>query len=521
MYKENHLNLGSILECSSRDYPDKTAIIFDDKEFTYQTINVAANRIANGLTEIGIGKGDRVALSCPNLPYFPMVYFGILKTGAVVVPLNVLLKRKEIAYHLEDSEATAYFCFIGTDELPMGREGHAAFSKADSCKHFWMITPRNLESPIENVPTLQEMMSDKPDYPMEVTNANEPAVILYTSGTTGKPKGAVLSHMNIYMNALGINVLFRSTHEDIQLLTVPLFHSFGQVVQMNAGMMIGNTIVLIPRFEPGAVLSAMQKNDVTIFAGVPTMYWGLLNYADTDKIDLEKISNTLRLGFSGASAMPVELMKRFEEKFKINILEGYGLSETSPGVSFSRFSKKKKPGSVGIPGLGIEMKIIDKHLNDVEETGEVGEIVVRGPNVMLGYLNNPEANEKAFIEGGWLRTGDLGKKDEDGYYYIVDRLKEMIIRGGYNVYPREVEEMMMEHPAISLVAVVGEPDEEYGEEIAAYVILKDGRQTTREEIIEWCKDQMADYKYPRKVYIKEELPQTATGKILKRSLKEG
>lgn len=519
MLSFNQLNLASILECAQRDYPEKAGLIFNGKEYSYQNINGMSNRIANGLTNHGIGKGDRVAMSCPNLPYFPMIYYGIIKTGAAVVPLNVLLKRKEITYHLKDSESTAYFCFKGTEELAMAEEGYAAFSEVDGCEYFWTITQKGENSPVEDVPTLFEMMGDNLEYAMEVTEASDPACVLYTSGTTGKPKGAELSHMNIFMNAMACNMLFNSRHEDIQLITLPLFHTFGQVVQMNAGMMQAMTNVLIPKFDPGAVLSSFEEYGVTMFAGVPTMYWELLNYKGAKEFDLDKISSNLRLGVSAGSSMPVEVMESFKDKYGVDILEGYGLSETGPGAAFSRLSKEHKPGSIGVPIQGVEMKLIDEDLNDVEETGEIGEIVIRGHNVMLGYLNKPEANEKSFIEGGWFRTGDLGKKDEDGYYYILDRLKDMIIRGGYNVYPREVEEMMMEHPAISLAAVVGEKDEQYGEEVAAYVILKEGKEATAEELIDWAKSEMASYKYPRKIYIKDDLPLTATGKVLKRELK--
>jgi len=262
----------------------------------------------------------------------------------------------------------------------------------------------------------------------------------------------------------------------------------------------------------------MQVHGVTLFAGVPTMYWALLHHPGADKYDLEKISSTFRLGVSGGSAMPVTVMNEFEKKFNVTVLEGYGLSETSPVASFSRIGTQKIPGSIGFPTPGVEMSIMDTEGNHLP-AGEVGEIVIKGHNVMLGYYNKPEANEAAF-KYGWFHSGDLGKRDENGYYYIVDRLKDMILRGGYNVYPREVEEMMMEHPAISLVAVVGVPDDEYGEEIEAHVVLKEGQQATPEQIREWAKNEMASYKYPRRVYIKDTLPMNATGKILKRVLRD-
>lgn len=515
----NKTNLAIVLEDAYRVYPDKTAIIFRDTKLTYTQLNGAVNKIANGLTSMGLGKGDKIALSCLNLPYFPMVYYAILKIGAVVVPLNVLLKRKEIAYHLEDSDAKAYFSFIGTEDLPMAQEAYAGFSQVDSCQHLWIITPEGMGSPIEGIPTMADLMQDQsPVFLSVATENNDPAVILYTSGTTGRPKGAQLSHFNMYTNAAMTNQLFESTNRDIHLITLPLFHSFGQTTQMNAGIMSGCSLVIIPKFDPDVVLSAMQEHGVTLFAGVPTMYWAILNHPGTDKYDLDKISSNLRLGASGGSAMPVAVMEGVEKKFNITILEGYGLSETSPVASFSRLGVEKIPGSIGLPAPGIELSIMDQEGNELGPE-EVGEICIRGHNIMIGYYNKPEATDEAF-RGGWFHSGDLGKRDEKGYYYVVDRLKDMILRGGYNVYPREVEEMMMDHPAISLVAVVGVPDDEYGEEIEAHVVLKEGQQATPEQIRDWCKQEMAAYKYPRRVYIKDELPMNATGKILKRVLRK-
>lgn len=513
------LNLAVVLENSAREMPGKTAVVFGDMRFNYAQINGAANQVANGLVAAGIQPGDKVALSCPNLPYFPIVYYGILKAGATVVPLNVLLKRREIAYHLDDSDAKAYLCFQGTPELPMGEEGWAGFNEVDACEHFWMITADPAgASPIEGTQTLGQLMGPQsPVFDTVQTDAMDTAVILYTSGTTGMPKGAELSHSNIVMNSFVVRELFEQKDDDVQLITLPLFHSFGQTVQLNGGFLGGHTLVLIARFDPAAVFSAFEKENVTLFCGVPTMYWALLHYPDAEKFDLEKIANNLRLGVSGGAAMPVEVMKQFEQKYKVKILEGYGLSETSPVASFSRMNMPNKPGSIGVPVWGVEMRVVDQDMNDVP-TGEPGEIVMRGHNVMKGYYNKPEANVEAF-RGGWFHTGDVATKDEDGYYYIVDRIKDMIIRGGFNVYPREIEEMMITHPAISLVAVVGVPDDQYGQEIKAYVVLKDGQTAEPEDLVAWAKANMAAYKYPRIVEIRESLPMTATGKILKRELR--
>lgn len=514
------LNLAVLLEDSAREVPERTAVIFNEMKLSYAQVNGAANQIANGLTALGIGKGDNVALTCPNIPYFPLVYYGILKTGATVVPLNVLLKSREIAYHLADSEARAYFCFQGTPELPMGEFGYTGFQETDGCEHFIMITADPAaSSPIEGTKTLGQLMYNQaPLFDTALTSGDDTAVILYTSGTTGAPKGAELSHMNMIMNARLADNMYLAADHDVSLIALPLFHSFGQTVQMNSGFYRRMTLTLLPRFDPEAALSIMERDNVTIFAGVPTMYWAMLNYPDAEKFDLEKISRNLRLAASGGSAMPVEVMRAFNERFSVKILEGYGLSETSPVASFNQIDKPVKPGSIGVPVWGVGIRIVNEAGEDVP-TGEMGEILIKGHNVMKGYYNKPEATA-ATIRDGWLYTGDIGKFDEDGYIYITDRVKDMIIRGGFNVYPREIEEVMVTHPAISLAAVIGIPHESHGEEVKAFVILSQGQEASPEEIIAWCRDNMAAYKYPRIVEIRQTLPMTATGKILKRELRE-
>ncbi|UCG22836.1 MAG: long-chain fatty acid--CoA ligase [Chloroflexota bacterium] len=513
------LNLATLLEDTTRDYPDRLAVIFNEMQLPYEALNAAANQVAAGLAGLGIQKGDKVALSCPNLPYFPIVYYGILKVGAVVVPLNVLLKGREIAYHLRDSNAKAYFCFEGTDQLPMGAMGHAGFQEADSCQHFFIMTADPAgASPIEGTSTLGMLMAKEgPVFDTVQTNPEDTAVILYTSGTTGQPKGAELTHSNMVMNARLADTLFGEADDDVHLVVLPLFHSFGQTVQMNSGFYTAATISLMPRFDPDAALAIMQRDNVTVFAGVPTMYWALLNYPASDKYDLAHISKNLRLSASGGAAMPVEVMKAFEEKFKVEIQEGYGLSETSPVASFNRLDRERKPGSVGMPVWGIEMKIVDEMDNDVPQ-GELGEIVIRGHNVMKGYYGRPEATADA-MRGGWFHTGDIGRMDEDGYFYIVDRVKDMVIRGGFNVYPREVEEVLMSHPQVSLAAVIGVPDEQYGEEIKAFIVPAEGAEMDEAELVAWSKENMADYKYPRLIEFRDTLPMNATGKILKIELR--
>jgi len=511
-------NLAILLEDSAREVPDRTAIIFDEIKLSYAAVNVAANQVANGLVQAGIQPGDKVALSCPNLPYFPIVYYGILKAGAVVMPLNILLKPREIAYHLRDADAKAYFCFEGTPDLPLGEMGFAAFQEVDSCEHFFLMTANPAApSPIEGAKTLGMLMYNQPaKFETVQTHPDETAIILYTSGTTGQPKGAELSHCNLLLNARLSDRMYPRADHDVHLITLPLFHSFGQTVQMNSGLYNRATLVLLPRFTPDAAFSAMERENVTFFAGVPTMYWALLNHSGAGRYDLEKIARQLRLSVSGGSAMPVEVMRAFEEKFQVKILEGYGLSETSPVATFNRLDRESKPGSIGLPVWGISVRIVDQDDHDVG-TNELGEIVIRGHNVMKGYYKRPEATAGA-MRNGWFHTGDIGRRDEDGYIYIVDRVKDMIMRGGFNVYPREIEEVLMTHPAVSLAAVLGVPHERHGEEVKAFVILREGAELTEVELVAWSKENMADYKYPRHIGFRTTLPMTATGKILKSEL---
>lgn len=519
------LNMASIIEDHARKRPDRTAIIFNEMRFSYGQLNAMANMVANGLVNLGIKPGDHVALSCPNLPYFPMVYYGILKAGAVVVTLNVLLKPREIAYHLQDCDAKVFFCFEGTAELPMGQMGKAGFDEAAQCQHLIIMTTNPAApSPIEGARTLGQLMYNQP--PTFATHAAQPddtAVMLYTSGTTGQPKGAELSHMNLLLNAMVVRDLaapvmdHQVDGQNVVLVTLPLFHATAQQAQMNANFFAGATLTLMPRFEPGAVFEVMKRDKVNLWTGVPTMFWALLQYAAANQVDTTPIAENLRLTSAGGAPMPVEVMKQFEETFGVRILEGYGLSETSPVASFNHIDKPSKPGTVGQPLFGIDIMCVDDNDQPVP-AGEKGEVVIRGHNIMKGYYNRPDATAEV-MRNGWFHTGDIGIIDEEGYLAIVDRKKDMILRGGYNVYPRELEEVLMTHPAVSLVAVIGIPDEKLGEEVKAYVVKKPGAQASEDELLTWCKDQFAAYKYPRHIEFRDELPISATGKILKRELR--
>ena len=513
------LNLAVLLEDSVRNVPQRIAVICGDVELTYKQVNDKANQVANALQEMGVGFGDKVALSCPNLPFFPMIYYGILKTGATVVPLNVLLKGREIAYHLNDSDAKVYFCFEGTKDLPMSEYGFEGFSQTEKCEQFVLINMSgDAETLDEKAKTFTEFIKNQPiEFSSALTKADDTAVILYTSGTTGQPKGAELTHQNVILNARLADTMYETGDHDVHLIALPLFHSFGQVVQMNAGFYMRATLVLLPRFAPEDALRLMEKHSVSIFAGVPTMYWALLNYPEADKFDLEKIASNLRLCNSGGASMPVEVLKGFEERFNTSVIEGYGLSETSPVAVFNK-TDSARAGSIGFPVWGVEVKIVDENRAEVAD-GELGEIAIRGHNVMKGYYKKPEATAAAIDENGWFYSGDVGRRDSEGYLYISDRVKDMILRGGFNVYPRELEEVLMTHEAVSLCAVIGVPCEENGEEVKAFIVKKEDADHTETEIVAWCRENMASYKYPRFVEFRENLPMTATGKILKRELR--
>ncbi|MFI6507960.1 long-chain fatty acid--CoA ligase [Streptosporangium sp. NPDC050855] len=509
------LNLSIALEDSARETPDRTALVFGDLRLPYSLVNTVANQVANLLVSRGIGRGDKVALACPNLPYFPFVYYGILKTGATVVPLNVLLQTREITYHLEDSQAKALFCFEGTPELPLGERGRAGF-EASSAEHFFVLPATAFATESEHGETIWAALDGVPgEFETVATAPDDTAVILYTSGTTGQPKGAELSHQNMLLNAIVSDEMFPRTEDgDVYLAVLPLFHSFGQTVVMNAGFRRRGTIVLMPRFEPGPALELMRTEKVTLFAGVPTMYWAMLTKIHADG---DEVPTSLRVAVAGGSSSPVEVLRDFEKTFGVGIYEGYGLSETSPVASFNQVGRPSKPGTVGTPIWGVEMRLIDADWKTIEGEGP-GEIAIRGHNIMKGYYNRPEATAEV-MRDGWFRTGDIATRDADGYYSIIDRAKDMIIRGGFNVYPRELEEVLITHPEVSLAAVVGVSHDSHGEEVKAYVIRTPGATVTEEELIAWARENMAAYKYPRIVEFRDALPMTATGKILKRELR--
>ncbi|MDO1481607.1 long-chain-fatty-acid--CoA ligase [Rhodococcus ruber] len=508
------LNLSVLLEDAARTMPDRTALVSGAARMTYAEVEAAANRFANLLAARGLGRGDAVAVQLPNSIEFPVVYFGILKAGCVAVPLNPLLKRREIAYHLTDSQAKMLVHRVPPGVVAGDTEAAAAFDDTPGCTE---VLPLGAGP---DLPALAALVADQPlTFDTVATSPDDTAVILYTSGTTGQPKGAELTHSNLVLNATGAAELFGMSAEDVQLIVLPLFHIFGLGCLLNTVFLRGATAVIASRFEAGTVFELMQSEHVTMFAGVPTMYWELLRYDDpSGRVDLEAVARHLRLATSGGAALPVEIHRRFQERFGARILEGYGLSESSGAATFSRTDRPAKAGSIGVPIWGVELAVVDRDWNPVPD-GDHGEIVIRGHNVMKGYFRRPEATAEV-IRNGWFRTGDIGYRDEDGYFFVVDRAKDLIIRGGYNVYPRELEEVLVTHPAVSLAAVVGVPHDRHGEEVKAYVVPEPDSSVTADELIEWCRSTMAAYKYPRLLEIRETLPLSGTGKILKRELRE-
>ena len=512
------LNCSIMLDGSAQTYGKRTAILAKGESWSYERLHRAAGRLAKGLATAGIAPGDRVILVCPNRAEFAVAFFGILKAGAVAVPASILWKQRELAFVMQDTQAKGVVCFEGSAALPIGRECRAAFEETDSCPHFWLIPDDPEREAVDGAPTIQSLIRPAQDsLPTAMTSSDDLAVILYTSGTTGKPKGAALSHQNIFTAALTAARLVDMRKEDVSLVALPMSHCYAQTAQLNAGLLCGSALAMLERFDPGQALRSMQKHGVTLFCGVPTMYWTLLHHKAEEQCNLDKIAARLRLGCCGGAPIAPEVLRETEAKYRFRILEGYGLSETSAMATFSQLHRPRKVGSVGLPVWGVEAQVVDEDTTPLPP-GVNGEVVVRGHSVMQGYYNRPELLEEVF-RGGWFHTGDVGQMDEDGYLYLVDRAADVIIRGGLNVYPREIEEVLASHPAVALAAVVGVPHNKYGEEVAAFIVLKNGNLASPEEIIDWTKQKVAHYKYPRLVKIVESLPLGTTGKVLKKELR--
>jgi long-chain acyl-CoA synthetase len=490
-------NLASNLTETTRAHAGRPAVRVDDAALTYGELDEASARVAGLLRERGLKPGDRVGIMMPNVAEVPVVYYGVLRAGGIVLPMNPLLKAREVAYYLGDSGAGlifAWHAFAGEARAGAEQEGAEAIV-------------------VDTAGFAGLLASAAPDHEVADRADGDTAVILYTSGTTGHPKGAELTHGNLIGNTEVARAdIVRAGPDDVIFGGLPLFHVFGQTVALNVAVAAGACLTLLPRFDAQHALRIIADHGVTVFAGVPTMFVALLHAPDRAGYDL----SVLRECLSGGAALPVEVLRGFEEAFGCMVLEGYGLSETSPVASFNHPQRERKPGSIGTPIRGVLMRVVDEDDHELPQ-GEVGEIVIQGPNVMKGYWRRPEATAEA-IRDGWFHTGDLARVDEDGYFYIVDRKKDLIIRGGYNVYPREIEEVLYEHPAVAEAAVIGLPHPSLGEEVGAAVTLKPGASVTAEELRDHVKTQVAAYKYPRHVWFVDDLPKGPTGKIVKKDI---
>lgn len=502
------LSLASILAEAAARYPRNTAVAAGPAGITYASLWEQARRYGAALAALGVEPGDRVAIMIPNAPDFPRAYYGILALGGVVVPIHALLTAGEVAYLLRDSGAKLLLC-----AEPLLAAG-AAGAAAEGVPCYSLMAPAGTAGRFEDEAARVEPLAS-----YAAREADDDAVILYTSGTTGKPKGALLTQNNLVLNAT--IVAYELSHagpDDVYLAALPLFHAFGQTVVMNTAFRVGARVQLLPRFDAKTALETMVEHGVTVFCGVPTMFIGLLEAAKADPR-----RPALRHVKSGGASMPLAVLEAFEKAFGVPVYEGYGLSETSPVASFNQECFGRKPGTVGRGIWGVDLAIADPELEEAIELlpdGELGEIVIRGHAIFKGYLNKPEATRAAIVDG-WFRSGDLGTRDADGFITIVDRKKDMILRGGYNVYPREVEEVLMRHPRVSQVAVIGLPHDVHGEEVVAVVVADAPAEPfDGAALIAWSQEHLAKYKYPRRVEVIDAMPLGPSGKVLKRELRD-
>lgn len=513
------MNLVSCVRQQALEQPEKVAYHFMGKDTSYGEFEQTVSRFAQGLQDLGVEKGDHVAFLLGNTPHYLISLYATMRLGATAIPVNPIYTPDEISYILRNGDVKA---IVALDVLlPLVEMGVQAFPQVEA-----FIVCETATDAAEKVAGLSDAARVKTYlFSQVVTMASgslEPvnvldddnAIILYTSGTTGNPKGAMLTHGNVYSNARDVSTYLGFRADDRIIATLPVFHVFALTVVVNAPLLSGATVLLAPRFSPAEIFTLAKEKEATVFAGVPTMYNFLYQLPDSNPEDF----GTIRLAISGGASLPVALLHNFEEKFNVRVSEGYGLSEASPVTCFNPLDRDRKAGSIGTNINNVENRVVDEYGQDVP-VDEVGELIVRGPNVMKGYYKMPEETAVA-IRDGWLYTGDLARKDEEGYFYIVDRKKDLIIVGGFNVYPREVEEVLFTHNNIVEAAVVGFPDSDFGEAVHAYVVLKDDTKTTTDDIIAYCAKHMVKYKVPKVIEILDEIPKNTTGKILRRSLKE-
>jgi len=495
------MSLKELLHSRAMEAPDKPYLLFRDDVYTYSDIDERAERIANGLIAAGIEKGDKVAVLLHNCPEFVFSFFGVPTAGAVIVPINVLLKPPEIKFIVDFSDSKAII--TSSKFAPVIEQLKSELPKLELLYVIDGEPPSGWRS-------FSELLGAPAGEPgVLIDDKEDVASIIFTSGTTGNPKGVMLTHHNYLVNAEQARKAMQTTPDDRFCIFLPAYHVNTQIAGILAPMQGGASLAFLEKFSPIEFLEALEKYQATSFSGVPTVYAILLQVPEAEKYDLSR----LRACICGAAPMPVEVFKKFEEKFNAFILEGYGLSEGTCVSTLNPLDGPRKIGSIGVALEGQQMKIVDDDFNELPP-GAIGEIVVKGENVMKGYYKNPEATA-ATLKDGWLLTGDLGYVDEEGYYYIVGRKKELIIRGGVNIYPKDVEEVLYKYPGVAEAAVVGVPDPIWGEEVYAFITPAPDAKLTEEGVIEYCKKNVADFKCPRKVVFKDALPKTATGKIQK------
>jgi len=499
------MNLNNSFEQTVSEHPQEIALHFANGTISYTKLHEAVKRMAGGLSTLGVMQGDRVAICLPNVPHFPIAFYAAMRLGAVVVPVNTMHKGREVSWLLEDSEAQVLVIWAG-----LLNEMSRYISLLRSLKNIVVLGDTDYPNAVDMIRLIarSDPMSDIADL-----EEDDPAVVQYTSGVTGMPKGAILTHGNIFSNITACRELMRVTSDDIIVAALPFFHSMGQTLQMHLAFLTGAGLQLHARFDPQVIAETFAQNSATVFIGFPSMYRRLLD--SNNPVD-EEIEKTLRLCICGGGVMPEEVLKAYERDYKTYILECYTMVETAPVVSFNQWRSGRRTGSLGHPIPGVEMKVAD--LRDEEVViGEVGEILVKGSNVMKGYINRPKLSEEV-LRDGWFHTGDLGKMDINGFFYLFDRLNDRIIKGGFSIYPSEVESVLYGHPDVKEAAVVPTPDEVMGHEVKACIVLRDGSNITTEQLAAYCEERMADYKVPSVIRFYEDLPRTAAGGIDKKEL---
>jgi len=513
------LCLPDILERAAKRYPDKDALLFKEDKMSFKELKDKVDRLATCLSGFGIKKGDSVAILLPNLSPCVISYYAILRIGAIVVMNNPLYSDRELEHQLNDSGAKALITMdiFGNRMIDLRQK--------TGIKQIIYTSVLGTEvKPAEDVYEWEDILSKtSPSPPAVELSFDDVAMYQYTGGTTGVSKGAMLTHRNLSCNVQQLASWLISPlkgglkeGQGMSLSAPPFFHAFGLTAAMNSSIYLGWTQVMIPRPQPDQLLEAIRKFKPTFIFLVPTMYIGILNHPDFDKVDMKSI----KFCGSGAAALPVEVIEKIQKKTGSPLMEGYGMTEASPITHVNPFGGLRKPGSVGVPIQNTLSRIVDlKDGITPVPVGEIGEIVFKGPQVMKGYLNMPDETAKA-LKGGWLHSGDLGKMDEDGYFYVVDRKKDMVVSGGYNVYPKEIEDVYLEHPKVAEAAAIGVPHPTRGEQVKLMLVLKEGESATEEEMIKYCSDKLAKYKWPTMVEFRSELPKSAVGKILKHVLRK-